>query len=257
MYELQSKTLSDTDDPVMKTLANMSIAYQNLGELDEARRINEELLNKQLQMREISRIDIILTMDRLAKNCFYMEDYKRADDLWLDAVRELKATLGTDNINTVNVREHYYELTAFIQKRFAYSADMLYEVHEDMCRLLGEEHPRTLITKAKYNIVSAMDNHNEWYAFSGASDLFDKLSAVLGEDHPDIWKFRYYMGLATSWISTENGLSVLESVYNAQKRIYGEYHPETRMVMRSIEKIRKEKEEWDRKQRGEGVADQE
>ncbi len=234
VYEFQRSVYTEDSKELMATLGKLSIAYQNIGEISKAKEINTDLYERQLRLYGDMCADTLLTMARLSKNYLYLGDYSKAYDILRDANGKLRSVLGDDNPTVIEVRTAFYDL-CFFDKQYYYVSEMYYQRYLQMKDCFGEDYPLTLIIRAKELLSRFFDFNDEAILFTELAPVYNRIKSVLGgDDHPMVIDIEYYVGIAMAYCDWQLARNLLETTVEKRKRIYGEYHPETKNAIESL-----------------------
>ena len=239
VYNWQKEKLPENDKELMTTLGKLAAAYQNVGKIEQAKQINTDLFEKQILLNGEQCVDTLLIMVQLSENYYYLGNFSKAFHILHDANEKLRAILGDDNPTVIGVRIKLYDL-CFHWGSYYYAMDMYKERYLELRDCYGEDYPLTIMAKAKQIISTFFSYHDEAILFSDLAKARDKLNAVLGNtDHPMVIEIQYYAGIGICFCDYSLGGDLLRSTYEKRKKLYGENHPETIMVKKSIDGLNK------------------
>ena len=129
----------------------------------------------------------------------------------------------------------------FYEGRSKEAEELYVQVMETSSRVLGKEHPDTLISMA--NLASTYRNQGRWKeAEELGVQVMETRKRVLGKEHPDTLTSMANLAFTLKSRSRdEEALSLLEACFQLREQILGEQHPNTQSSLTALEKWQAEK----------------
>lgn len=181
--DLYHATWDEKHHEVLSAESNLAIIHGALGDLDQARSLNEDLLEKRSSILGAEHADTLTSMNELGLTLAALGDSQRALELTRAAYEGFRKALGDTNPRTLTAMGNCVGCLAQTGRR-AEAAEMTEQVYALRRRVLGERHPNTLA--AMVDVASGLVRGGEYQeANSLFADAYQAQCAALGERHPD------------------------------------------------------------------------
>jgi len=222
------------DDPrTLMSMNNLAVVYGNLGQIEKAVEMNENLLSTRQTVFGRDHPDTLTTMNNLAETYMSLGRLKEAKELSEAALEGCQTTFGKEHPNTLknmsNLAEKY---------RWEGQLEKAAQLHKKVLgareRTLGVEHPAT---------STAMNNLATTYLHSGqvaeAAELYkkvlDALQRTLGMEHPDTLASMDNLAVTYGRLGqTKDAIELHKRVLDAMQRIFGMEHPDTMISISNL-----------------------
>ncbi|KAJ7712799.1 hypothetical protein B0H16DRAFT_1702701 [Mycena metata] len=200
--------------------------FREGGKYTQAKKLQEEVLQKQKQSLDENHPDILRTMVSLAIVYSALGEDQKAKELEIVVLKRQKQVLGENHPQTLhtmgNLAISYTNLGEHQRAK-----ELQVMVLEKQKQVLGENHPDTLRTMGNLaSSYTALGEHQRGEEL--VVIMLEKQKQVLGENHPDTLDTMgnlasSYSDLGEHRKAKELKLIVLEK----QKQVLGENHPDT------------------------------
>ena len=223
----------DYNEQAPLLLTHIGMYYWQQGRLDEAEKLEVQVLELQKRVLGEMHPDTIMAMANLASTWQHQGRLDEAEKLEVQVLELQKRMLGEMHPNTIMAMANLAS-TWWQQGRSDEAEKLQVLVLELQKRVLGEMHPNTIRAMANLAVT--------WWQ-QGQLDEAEKLDVqvlelqkrVLGEMHPDT--IRAMANLASTWQQqgrSDEAEKLEVQVLELQKRVVGEMHPNTIMAMANL-----------------------
>jgi tetratricopeptide (TPR) repeat protein len=163
--------------------AQLATTYQHLGEHDQARAMNQDLLTHGRRILGEDHRNTLTYANNFANNLRELGELEQARDLHLDTLTRSRRVLGEDHPGTLTSANNV-AATLFALNEFEQARDLHLDTLTRRRRVLGEDHPDALTSAVNLATVLFVLGEIE-QARDLDSDTLARCRRVLGENHPD------------------------------------------------------------------------
>lgn len=238
--DLYQATWDEKHPEVLSAESNLAIIHGALGDLDQARSLNEDLYEKRSRILGGGHADTLTSMNELGLTLAALGDSQRALELTQAAYEGFHKTLGDINPRTLAAMGNFAGCLARTGRR-AEAAELAEQVYALRRRVLGERHPNTLA--AMVDVGSGLvlsGRHQE--ANSLFADAYQAQCAALGERHPDALTTLSYLAASHALLREDDAAcEEARRAYEALGQVLGEEHPlaqQARAIVEGIAELR-------------------
>jgi tetratricopeptide (TPR) repeat protein len=198
------ESLGPNDEHTRWAADSLARAYRGLGRYTEARRLNEESLDRDREVHGYDHPSTLATAISLAVDLRALGEVEQARQLAEDTLIRSRRVLGEDHPDTLTSAN---SLAANL--RASGAVEQARQLNEDTLtrrrRILGEDHPDTLTSANSLTVdLTALGLVEQ--ARQLAEDTLTRRRRILGEDHPDTLK------------STQNLAEILSDLRSLRKQ---------------------------------------
>ncbi|MBL7261349.1 FxSxx-COOH system tetratricopeptide repeat protein [Paractinoplanes lichenicola] len=226
-WHQQWQRTTGPDEPVVLDAANqIANSLSMLGEYEQSRRLNEDILARRQRVLGDDHPDTVRTAGCLAISLHDLGEYEQARRLHEDTLTRMQRVFGGDHPDTLLMTDH-----------LAQSLHMLGD-YEQACRLhedtltrqqqvLGDDHPDTLFTAG--NLAQSLHMLGEYErARRLYADALTRQQRVLGDDHPETLLTAGNLAQSLHALGDyEQARRLHKDTLTRQQRVLGDDHPDT------------------------------
>ncbi len=228
----------------LTSMGNLSSTYSNQGSLDEAEKLEVEVMEARKEKLGSQHPDTFSSMGNLASTYSEQGRWDEAQKLFIQVLEGYKEKLGSQHPDTLNSMSNL-AYTYSDQGRWDEAEKLGVEVMEARKAKLGSHHPDTLISMA--NLASTYNHQRRWDEAEKLNvEVMEARKAKLGLDHPDTL---ISMANLASVYKNQEKLDEAEKleveVMEARKEKFGSWHPSTLTVMANLATTYSEQGRWD------------
>ncbi|MFI7598427.1 FxSxx-COOH system tetratricopeptide repeat protein [Actinoplanes sp. NPDC049681] len=211
----------------------LSYAHRALGHYEEARRLDEDVLERYRRVLGDDHPDTLSAAHSLAADLRRLREYEQARRLDEDVLERYRRVLGDDHPHTlISIQSLATDLRELGEYEQARRLDE--DVLERRRRVLGDDHPHTHSSTQSL----AIDLH-ELGEFEQArrlgEDVLERYRRVLGDDHPDTLSAAHNLaGDLLRLREYEQARRLDEDVLERYRRVLGDDHPHTHDSIQSL-----------------------
>ncbi|MFI9602750.1 FxSxx-COOH system tetratricopeptide repeat protein [Streptomyces sp. NPDC052043] len=226
LHHTWTRTLGDDHEDTLTSAQHLCHAMSDLAEYAEARRMQEDILERRRAVLGDDHPDTLQSANDLAVNLNNLGQRAEALRMHYDTLERRRTVLGDDHPDTLhsaqNVAGTLYDLGQYAEAR-----RMTEDILERRRTVLGDDHPETLRTA--YGLASTLHNlgqHAE--ARRMAEDILERRRTLLGDDHPDTLRSAH--GLATTLHSLgqpAEARRMHDDTLERRRTLLGDDHPDT------------------------------
>ena len=218
----------------LEAMNGLAACYSRAGRLDEALRLQEEVLEKCRRFLGPDDPSTLAAMNNLAAS-YFAGSGRRGEAIRLqEEVLEIRRrTLGPGHPDTLQAMNNL-AASWFEAGRLDEAIRLAEEALETSRRILGPDHPGTLhvMTNLALGYPKA-DRHNE--ALRLQEEVFEKSRRILGPDHPDT--HLAMANLAMVWAATgrvDEAVQLEQQVLAARRRVPAPGHPNLKVSLANV-----------------------
>jgi tetratricopeptide (TPR) repeat protein len=233
--DLRRRILGPDHAETLDVLYLLGLTYQNLGRHAEAEGPLLHVLEVNRRRWGASHVKTLRSLNALA--AAYMrsgtkDKMQQAQLLLIEAAATATRTLGEQDA-TFEILNNL-GTTYFNQGNYARAGEVAAKVLEGQRRVLGEEHPKTLVSMRNVTAVEQMLGH-----LAHAESLLDELIAIqrraLGAEHPDtLTSVHELANLYERQGKYAQMESILRPLLETRRRLFGPEHPATLSEMNQL-----------------------
>ncbi|WP_285471758.1 FxSxx-COOH system tetratricopeptide repeat protein [Actinoplanes sp. NBRC 101535] len=182
-FGLYRSELGADDPQTLNAAGNLAVNLSAVGRADQARRLDEDTLERKRRLLGMDHPDTLTAASNLAFVLAAAGEHDRARDLDEDTYERRRRVLGDDHPATLFSANNFAVVLAAVGEH-----DRARELNEDTYqrrrRLFGADHPSTLLsaTDLAEDLTAAGDHER---ARDLLEDTLERRRRVLGDDHPD------------------------------------------------------------------------
>jgi hypothetical protein len=215
------------DSPgALMTVITLATVLQQMGQVAEARALNEEALARHRRVLGRNHPDTLCSANNLANDLQRLGEYEAARELHEDTLTRRRRILGEDHPETLDSASN---LAGDLYLQGDYEAAR--ELNEDTLtrrrRVLGEDHPDTLSSAA--GLANDLYSQGDYQAARELDeDTLARRRRVLGEDHPHTLLSANNLATSLRRLRDFGAARELdEDTLARRRRVLGEDHPDT------------------------------
>ena len=231
--EMLKKSLGMENGLTLRCIADLAWTYQKQGSLEEAEKLQVQVLNVGRRVLGVEHRDTLRFMNHLAVMYQKQRRWDLGEKLHRQVLEVRKRVLGAEHPDTL-ISMKGLAFTYSRQQKRDEAEKLLLQVLEIENRVLGLKHPNVLYTMN--NLAIMYGSSRRW---EEAETLFvqtlNVTERVLGAEHPDT--LINMNNLAVTYMSQrlwEKAETVLAQAVEGTKRVLGAEHPETQTSMENL-----------------------
>lgn len=212
-------------------------AYHREGKLDEAERMQVEIVEQRRRLLGEDHPDTITASGNLAGTYHAQGRWKEAEELQVEILSQQKKSLTMEHPDTLEAA-HALAFTYYKLKKLKKAETMQVEVLETRRRILGKDHPDTLRT-ASHLARTYQGQGKLEDAERIEVEVLEQRLRVSGKEHPDT--IMATGNLAWTYHAQKRSQEALElqtEVVGTAKRVLGSEHPFTLIYIGNFEDMR-------------------
>jgi len=210
----------------LKSMNNLAVLYDNLGELGNAERTYLEVLEIQRSELGVEHQETLGTMTNLVGLYHVQGRFAEAEEIAVQALEAQERTLGEEHSDVLLTRSN---LAVIYKSQAKYSAaeQMYVETLEVMRRSWSEDDPNLLVFKT--NLAALYRDQGK---YSEAEELLletlESLRRVLGEDHLATLRAMGSLAIVYSdQVQYDKAEKMYRRTLDIERRVLGQDHPST------------------------------
>jgi tetratricopeptide (TPR) repeat protein len=234
-YVLQARCglLGEEHPDTISAMGKLASTLRQQGQLDEAARMQKEVLGKMKRIFGKEHPDTILAMYSLAITLGEQGQLNEAAEMQKEVLEKRKWILGEEHPDTISAMGNLAIMLGE-QGQLNEAAEMQKEVLEKRKWILGEEHPDTI--SAMSNLAITLGEQGQLdKAAEMQKEVLEKMKQILGKEHPDTISA---MGNLAITLGEQGQLDeaarMQKEVLEKRKQILGKEHPDTISAMGNL-----------------------
>ena len=226
LHRQWTQQLSSDDVHTLWAANNLALAFRQLGQYAQARRLDEDTLARRREVLGDDHADTLISASNLAADLTRLGEYQKALELDKDTLARRRRLLGDDHPHTLASASCVAVDLSRLRKDGAAR-----ELNEDTLartrRVLGDDHPDTL--RSASNLAIDLSRLGEEHAARELEqDTLARRRRVLGDDHPGTLSSASNLAVNLRLLGETQAARELEQDALARRRrVLGDDHPDT------------------------------
>jgi tetratricopeptide (TPR) repeat protein len=216
-----------------RELDQRELETRRRGELENARKIQEEVLETRRRVLGDEHPGTLLSMDNLAGTLRAQGELVGAREIQAEVLETRRRVLGDEHLDTLASMNNLAG-TLSNQGEFGGARKIQEKVLETIRRVLGSEHPGTLASMN--NLAGTLRAQGELEnARKIQEEVLETIRRVLGSEHPGTLASMNNLALTLKAQGDLAGArKIQEEVFETTRRILGAEHPDTLTMMSNL-----------------------
>ncbi|MEV6024359.1 FxSxx-COOH system tetratricopeptide repeat protein [Streptomyces sp. NPDC052036] len=219
-------TLGEDHEDTLSSAQYLGHAMSDLGEYGEARRLQEDTLERRRTVLGENHPDTLHSANDLAVTLANFGQYAEARRMSEDVLERRRVLLGDNDPGTLLSAQNLAAVLRSLGED-AEARRICEDTLERRRAVLGEDHPDTLDSAGSLaSVLHAMEEYEE--ACRMSEDVLERRRTVLGEDHPDTLHSAH--GLAATLGALHKHAEahrMQEQTFERHRALLGQDHPHT------------------------------
>lgn len=228
-----ARRFGDEYPGALASWANLAMMYRELGNYEQAKQLQERILEPMRRALGPDHVDTLGTINNLAVTRYELGDYAGAAELYAEVLARMRSKQGDEHPMTLTALSNL-ALVRRDQGELSVAHELLEQVLEGRRRVLGEEHRDTLASMS--NLANTLGKRGERARSRELREhVYASLRTLLGDEHPHTLSAMHNLAESRRVMGDHAGAQELEErVLEARRRLLGDEHPETLFSMGNL-----------------------